>query len=435
MASTWETLEERERRVKGTRTTSAMARAAQEIPEPTTLKAAFADRPFISREDLRNLTRQHYERPVITFYLNLAPQQGVRSDPPVFVSVFHSLRHRELEARKPYIEGLPRADRLALPDDLAEVQAFLEGYQAASARALVIFKSGEQLNRVMPLPTRVADSLTIDVDPYIEPLEAIMEEQRRLLVVDLSKEKTTFSLYELGFEEHVHAITSSVPRSEVEPSRPDEVQRHRLTHLQWHFKDSAQAAERLFRERRCELLALVGEKTLVKEFEDYLAKPLRDRLLAELQLSPEDGPNQRRDALEEALAKLRQQEEEAALGELGFFQGHDRLAAGLEKVLDAANLFLMRRLFLDNDLARPGYVCREHHFLAVAAGSCPFDGRALVPAENVIDELVEIARLHGVEVMLVGQRRDLLAEYDRAAAVLVTAVPLEELRTVNITSR
>src|SRR5438094_33489 len=219
MASTWETLEERERRVRGTRTTSTMARAAQEIPEPTTLKAAFANRPFISREDLRNIARQHYERPVISFYLNLAPQQGVRSDPPVFVSIFHSLRHRELEARKPYIEELPRAHRLAVPDDLAEVQAFLEGYQPAGARALVIFKSGDQLNRVMPLPARVADSLTIDADPYIEPLDAIMEEQRRLLVVDLSKEKTSFSLYELGFEEHLHAITSYVPRSEVELSR------------------------------------------------------------------------------------------------------------------------------------------------------------------------------------------------------------------------
>jgi len=435
MASTWETLEERERRVRGTRTTSTMARAAQEIPEPTTLKAAFANRPFISREDLRNIARQHYERPVISFYLNLAPQQGVRSDPPVFVSIFHSLRHRELEARKPYIEELPRAHRLAVPDDLAEVQAFLEGYQPAHARALVIFKSGDQLNRVMPLPARVADSLTIDADPYIEPLEAIMEEQRRLLVVDLSKEKTSFSLYELGFEEQLHAITSYVPRSEVELSREDEVQRHRLTHLQWHFKASAQAAERLFRERRCELLALVGEERLVKEFEDYLAKPLRDRLLAELQLSPEDGPNQRRDALEAALAKQRAQDEEAALGELGFFQGHDRLAAGLEKVLDAANLFLMRRLVIDSELARPGYVCREHHFLALAEGSCPFDGQALVPAENVIDELVEMARLHGVEVMLVGQRRDLLAPYDGAAAVLVTAVPMEELRTVSITSR
>jgi peptide subunit release factor 1 (eRF1) len=200
------------------------------------------------------------------------------------------------------------------------------------------------------------------------------------------------------------------------------------------LKASAQAAERLFRERGFELLALIGEETLVKEFEDYLAKPLHDRLLAEVHLSPEDGPNRRREALQEALAKQRKQEEEAALEELGFFQGHGRLAAGLEKVLDAANLFLMRRLLIDDELARPGYVCRDHHFLALTPGSCPFDGRALLPAENVVDELVEIARLHGVEVMLVAQRPDLLARYGGAAAVLVTAAPLEELRTVSVSS-
>jgi peptide chain release factor subunit 1 len=411
-----------------------MARAAEQIPDARALAAAFAERPFINREDLKAIARQHYERPVVTFYLNLSPERLVRADPPVFVSVFHSLRHQALEARKPYIEGLPRAHRLAIPDDLAEVQAFLEGYQPAGARALVIFKSGEQLNRVMPLPARVADSLTIEADPYIEPLEAIMEEQHRVLLVDLSKEKTTFSIYELGFEEPIRAITSFVPSETVDAARPGKVQRHRLTHLQWHLKASAQAAERLFRERGFELLALIGEETLVKEFEDYLAKSLRDRLLAEVHLSPDDGPNRRREALEEALLKQRKQEEEAALGELGFFQGHGRLAAGLEKVLDAANLFLMRRLVIDSELARPGYVCREHHFLSLKAGSCPFDGRALLPAENVVDELVEIARLHGVEVMLVGQRRDLLAPYDGAAAVLVTAAPLEELRTVSITS-
>src|SRR5438105_3482640 len=262
MATTWETIEEREQRVKATRTTSAMARAEEQVPQGKDLKAAFAERPFISRTDLKNIARQRYERPVITLYLNFTPQRLVPADQPSLLTVFHSLRHAELEARKPYIEGLPRAHRLAIPDDLAAVQAFVEGYQPAAARALVIFKSGDQLNRVMPLPVRVADSLTIDADPYIEPLEAIMEEQRRLLVVDLSKENTTFSLYELRFQEQVHVITSHVPRSEVEPSREDAVQRHRLTHLHWHFKASAQAAERLFRQRRCELLALVGEATL-----------------------------------------------------------------------------------------------------------------------------------------------------------------------------
>jgi peptide subunit release factor 1 (eRF1) len=317
---------------------------------------------------------------------------------------------------------------------LREVEAFLEGYQPSGARSLVVLKSGTQLNRVMPLPVRVADSLTIDADPYVEPLEAIMEEQHRVLLIDLAKEKTTFSLYELGFEEPIHSVASFVPTETVDASRPGKAQRHRLTHLQWHFKSSAQAAERLFRERGCELVALIGEETIVKEFEDYLAKPLHDRLLAELHVSPDDGPNRRRAALEEALTKQRKREEEAALGELGFFQGHNRLAAGLEKVLDAANLFLMRRLVLDNELVRPGYVCRDHHFLSLTSGPCPFDGQPLVPADNVVDELVEIARLHGVELMLVEQRHDLLTKYDGAAAVLLTAAPIEELRTVSATS-
>ena len=120
MATTWETIEERERRVRGTRTTSAMVRAAEQIPAADNLKAAFAERPFISREELRNIARQYDEGPVITLYLNFSPDRPL-------LSVFDSLRHGELEARKPYIEELPRAHRLAVPDDLAEVQAFLEG--------------------------------------------------------------------------------------------------------------------------------------------------------------------------------------------------------------------------------------------------------------------------------------------------------------------
>lgn len=411
-----------------------MARAAEQIPEHESLTAAFAERPFISREDLRSIARQHYERPVITFYLNFSPERLIRADPPVFMSVFHSLRHQALEASKPYIESLPHAQRLGVPDDVRDVQAFLEGYQPEGARSLVIFKSGTQLNRVMPLPERVADSLTIDPDPYVEPLEAILEEERRVLVVDLAKEKTTFSLYELGFEEEILSIKSFVPTETVDASRPGKVQRHRLTHLQWHLKASAQAADRLFRERGSELLAVIGEETLIKEFEDYLPKSLHDRLLAEVHLSPDDGPNRRRAALQEALAKHQKKEEEAALSELGFFQGHGRLAAGLETVIDAANLFLMRGLFVDNELTRPGYVCRDHHFLSLKAGPCPFDGQALLPAENVVDELLEIARLHGVDVMLVRHRPELLRPYDGAAAVLVTAAPVDELRTVSVSS-
>ena len=432
MATTWETIEERERRVRGTRTTSVLARAAEQIPSGDNLKTAFAERPFISREELRNIIRDHDEGPVITLYLNFSGERLVR-DHPLFLTVFDSLRHGELEARKPYIESLPHAERLRVPEDLAEVHAFLDGFQPEGARAIVIFKQGARLNRVMPLPVRVADSLTIDVDPYIEPLEAILEEQRRVLVVDLSKEKTTVSVYELGYEEPVGAIKAFVPSASVDASRPGKAQRHRLTHLQWHLKSSAQLADRLFREKGADLVAPIGEEGLVKEFEDYLPKAIRDRLLARLRLSQDDRTNKRRAALEDALAQARTRDEEAALGELGFYKGHGRLAAGLELVIDAANLFLMRQLYLDDRLTQAGYVCRSHHFLSLTAGPCPFDNQPLLPAENVVDELVEIARLHGVQVMLVMSRQDLLGPYEGVAAVLVTAVPIDELRAVSVT--
>ena len=433
VATTWETIEERERRVRGTRTTSVLARAAEQIPSGDNLKTAFAERPFISREELRNIISDHDEGPVITLYLNFSDERLVR-DHPLFLTVFDSLRHGELEARKPYIESLPHAQRLRVPEDLAEVHAFLDGFQPEGARAIVIFKQGARLNRVMPLPVRVADSLTIDVDPYIQPLEAILEEQRRVLVVDLSKEKTTASVYELGYEEPVGAIKAFVPSDSVDASRPGKVQRHRLTHLQWHLKSSAQLVDRLFREKGADLVALIGEEDLVKEFEDYLPKAIRERLLARLRLSPDDRTNKRRTALEGALAEARTRDEEAALSELGFYKGHGRLAAGLELVIDAANLFLMRQLYLDDRLTRAGYVCRSHHFLSLTAGPCPFDNQPLLPAENVVDELVEIARLHGVQVMLVMSRQDLLGPYEGVAAVLVTAVPIDELRAVSVTS-
>jgi hypothetical protein len=81
------------------------------------------------------------------------------------------------------------------------------------------------------------------------------------------------------------------------------------------------------------------------------------------------------------------------------------------------NQFLVRRLFVRTDLAEPGYVCRQHHFLSLNEGSCPFDGSELLPAENLVDELIEFAWLHGVELMVFVERPELLDPHAGVAAV------------------
>ena len=434
MSTTWESLEERERRVRGSRTTSIVARAEEQVPARKTLKEAFAERPFISREDLTAISGQEYDNPIISVYLNFAPQRVVRADRPVFLSVFSSLRHAALETRKPYLEALPHSQRLRVPEDLREVQEFLETLEP-EGRSIVIFKSGTQLNLVMPLPLRVADHLTIEADAYVEPLERILEEQHRVLVVDVSKARTIVSVYELGYERRLDTVVEDLPRQTHEPFREGKAERHRETHVIWHFKASAQLADRLCRENACDLVVLIGEETVVKEFEGYLPKALHQQVVGQAQLPPDAGPNDRRAALDRVLNEQRKKEEETALAELGFFQGHQRLAAGLEMVINAANLFLMRQLYVNQDgVSGTGFICHEHHFLSLTPGACPFDNTPLQEASNLLDELIEMARLHGVDVMIVTQRPELLAPYDGIAAVLVTAAPVDELRTVSVTS-
>ncbi|TMD39676.1 MAG: hypothetical protein E6I88_11695 [Chloroflexi bacterium] len=434
MSTVWESIEERERRVRGSRTTSVMARAAEQAPDGKTLSEAFASRPFISRDDLKRIAEQSYERPVLTLYLNFSPDRLVRADRPVFLSVFSSMRHQVLESKKGYLESLPHEHRIGVRDDLTQLQEFLEGYEPEGARALVIVKSGDQLNRVVPLPLRVADHLMIEPDPYLQPLEAIIESQHRLLVLTVAKDQTIVSIHELGYERDVDMIAEDLPRETHEAFREGKTERHREVHVIWHFKASAQQAERIFRDAGCDMVLLVGEDNIVKEFEDYLPKALQQRLVGHLQLPPDVRPNERRAAIGKVLTERRAKEEGDALEGLGFYQGHQRLASGLDMVISAGNLFLMRQLFVRDDLAGEGFICHTHHFLALKPGACPFDNQPLEGAANLLDELIEMARLHGVDVMMVGERKDLLEPYEGIAAVLFNGAPIEQLRTTAVTS-
>jgi peptide subunit release factor 1 (eRF1) len=51
-------------------------------------------------------------------------------------------------------------------------------------------------------------------------------------------------------------------------------------------------------------------------------------------------------------------------------------------------------------------------------GQCFFCGKQLLPFENIVDEIIEIARVHGVNLTVVEYSEDLLAAYQGIAAVL-----------------
>jgi peptide chain release factor subunit 1 len=412
----WETLEERERQLEEL-TAPARRRAGPRRPEPASLEEAQQDPCSLSRQQLRELVHV-YDIPVVSLYLNPAAKHPTAPRYPL--TVFHSLRHQELENRRDWVESLDHDARISLRNDLDVVERFLEeAVPEEESRCLVVLRAGRQLNRVTTLPVRTRDRLTIDLDPYVRPLEQVVEQAHRLLVVAVSREDARFLVHCLGRQQEIDRCRSFVPTPKVDRSRPGKVQRHRLTHLHWHLRGVVQTATRLLEEEGCEWLVLAGDQTVLGEVDDMLAPAVRGRVIGRFHPDPEKARELRywEDQVDRILADRRAAEEEEALSRLGELRAYHRLAWGLSDVVDAMNLFQVRRLFVDDRLEQPGHVCREHHFVSPDAGTCPFCGRELLPVEDVVDELVEIAQLEGVDLLLVTRRQDLLEPYGGIAAV------------------
>jgi hypothetical protein len=418
-------VEEREQQIAVLRELKKQRRREMHgLPPKTLLESMREEAPF-SATELKTLVEKEYQNPVVSFYMRLSAS-SVAPRETASVRLFRSLKSRVIERRKDFIDTLLQPQKELLNYDLREIELFLEKYFVPhNVHSVIIFKSGEHLNRVIALPVRSADDLVIDPDPYILPLEAILEENERVLLIEITKDESRFTVYQLGYCQEEDRISSFVPTDRIEASIPGHVQRHRLTHLQWHLKATAQRAYHLFGEMSCRLLVLMAEERVCHMFESFLHESLRERIIHRLNGSPAADPRNRNDLIETALHAHKAAHEVHSLDELREHKPAQEVVSSLANVVKACNLFLIRKLVLNQSLHKKAFVCKQHHYLSLEGAKCPFCNSPLLSVENIADEIIEIARLHGVQITLVEHRQDLMARYEGIAALLYA--PLGEV--------
>jgi hypothetical protein len=386
--------------------------------QPTSLLRALKGPPVMSLQEVKDLAKHKYANPVISLYMRLNPETVVPKEKAP-LRIFHSLKTAAANRHQDLLSGLSRQQRQVLTDDINELEGFFAEYFVPEhLRSLIILKSGQQLNRVLRLPVGVTDKFVIDPDPYVLPLEAVLREQEKVLLVETTKEESIFTTYHFGYLQGVGRIQSFVPSDAVDASRPGKVQRHRLAHLQRHLKETAERTYRLWAEQGCDALVLMAETRILHMLEGVLHQSVKEQPISRIYNSPDADSRDRKDLIETGLRDRKAARETSAIAELDAYVPGDELISGLRNVIHVSNLFLVHKLFVSARIHHEGFVCEEHHYLALEGTECPFCGKRLLPVENVVDELVEIARLHGVGVTLVEYKQQLLAKYEGIAAVV-----------------
>lgn len=389
---------------------------------PRSLLRAMGGPDAISEDKVRALVETEYINPVISLYIALGPDK-VATEPRGLVRAFHSMQTRAFEDHKDFIDSLSKSQKAILEHDLLEIESFLADYFVPQhLRALIIFRSGEQLNEVIGLLVPTKDAFKIGPDPCVTPLETILEDDEKVLFVERAKDDTKFLLYQLGSCQQIDRAKSPVPTGTADKSNPRREQEHRLEHLRADLRQVAGEIYQLYDQGACDLLMLMAETRVAALLEEYLHESLKPKIIARILDSPETDARARKEWIEAALREHRTEKESKAIESL---RNHkpEELVSSLRDVIDAQNVFLVRKLFVSDGLHQKGFVCKEHHYLSLDAGNCPFDNSRLLLAENVVDEIVEVARLHGVQVLIVKHRQDLLAQYAGIVAIQYAVPP------------
>jgi hypothetical protein len=383
---------------------------------PRSLLRAMGAQSGVSEEKVRALVETEYTDPVISLYLDFSAEK-VAPEPKGLLRSFHSKKTHALDEHKDFIDSLSKSQKATLEHDIQEIEGFLANYFVPQhLRSLIIFRSGQKLNEVIGLLVPTRDALKIDPDPYITPLEAVLEEDEKVLFVECVKQDAKFLLYQLGSVQQIDRTKSFVPSDTVDRSIPHHAQQHRLTHLQLHLKQVADEIYHLYDQGTWDLLALMAESRIAALLDEYLHESLKPKIIARILDSPDADARDRRELIEGALRDHRAAKEAKAIESLHDHRPEE-LVYSLRNVINALNLFLIRKLLVSENLHQKGFACKEHHYLSLEAGDCPFDNTKLLAAENVVDEIIEVARLHGVEVLIIKHRQDLLAQYAGIAAI------------------
>lgn len=358
-----------------------------------------------SVEQVRRLIEHPVKHRVISLYLDLDPEHF--ATPPARASQIRSLLDqagRDVE----HLDGLDHEDKVALREDLKQIDSFLGSPQAPfkGARSLALFCSGRDgLFEAVQLMRPVAARVAIEPSPYVEPMISAVQTRRWLvaLVNRRSARLLTGSPERLRERERldggVHGQHDQGGWSQANYERS--VEKDAMDHL----RAVAETVNRRWRQERFDRVAVGGPHEVLARFEELLADEVRERLAPERVEVDLAGVTdaQVRTIVDQIVLEDERRDERDALDKLDAGVGSgNRGTAGLADTLEALNERRVETLFLSAAFDGQGGRCPSCGILVGDMnGQCPANCGPLQRIEHLREAVVEAAVFQDAGVLVV----------------------------------
>ncbi len=294
----------------------------------------------------------------------------------------------------------------------------VEQLERPDGRELFISYSGEDFRKEYRFSVSVPSKLIIQPEPYIRPLESIMEQFDRYCVAVIDRGGSRFFIAYLGrFQEEDIDLESDVPGQVSEDDtgkgaraslkskggtgreawggwKENKIQAHIEDHFQRYLKDVAEVLRRLTRRQNIDHLVLVGPKgeegEVVQGLRPHLNRDIGEKIIGTFSGGSKTEKNEIRDRFKELVRAYRLKRETKLLNRL--FAEADKPEGlgvlGIEATLEALFNGKVKTLVLSEDAERAGWICPGDYYLSPEQEECPVCGETMKVTEDLFGHMV-----------------------------------------------
>lgn len=338
--------------------------------------------------------------PVVSCFVNTAPEGNGRSTHPVFLKKAFAERLRSFPERS------PAQDRLAADRDrIAEYLAGLD----PSTRSVAVYASIEDgLWETLEFQTAFDDHrLVVGPVPHLYPLVKLADQAPRYAVCVADVHQARIVVAGLGgvLDERDFDAPQPIDRTRVAGWAEVRYQARIEDHIQKHAREIVERLEGIVRKGEVDYIILGGDDLILGELRRHLTPAVREKVIDEEPIAIDESAHR---ILERTLDIVRRTEADdsrkLADTAIDRFRAGGLAAAGLDATIEALNLEQVDHLLLAEGFdGRPGWQCAQCRVLGLppAPPECPFCATPLPEEIDLREAMVRRAERTGRRVEIV----------------------------------